>query len=184
MSKTSRFSTQEVVTMTIAVIAVLVSLYSVWLARDHNRKSVVPFLVVQYERERRKITEQTDPYIRLAIKNNGAGVARITDLRIRSTNTDATEFNEILRVTGIGRFLFVHGTSYSLPSYLRAGDLMPIITTDKEALLGQSATERTDNLRRIVHELDQLTVEVEYESLYGAQYTAFRRSGTSGVNVP
>ena len=163
----------DIVAVIIAVIALTVSSWSVWRNEVHNRKSVVPFLVVQYDAPQKMITVKTEPYVRLATKNNGAGVARITDLRIRSTSAaNVKEFNEILRVTGLGPPLFVQSREYPVPYFLRPGDFMPIITTDEALLSEQPGCARVNNLGMIVKALNTISVDVEYESLYGEKETA------------
>ena len=151
----------------IACVALIVSVAPGYQTHIHNRKSVLPYVVVNDFGPFLKYKPESQPILKIEIVNNGAGVAKIKSISITSSSTSAVNSSEVLRVVGLTSENPFLRWNYRFPYFLRSGDTIPLFNANEGKLASLSAADRAAVLQDIADRLKTLKIVVKYESVYG-----------------
>jgi hypothetical protein len=162
----------DVCGLIVACIALITSVVSLRQTREHDRLSVVPYVIINDHGPHIKYKETGDSSFEIFIRNNGAGVAKLTSVEMTSSLTPSRDSAEILRVIGIvGVYSFIVWEKLPIPYYLREGDKVPLFFVDSSAQW-DSPAQRKEQLNDLAQKTRSLKIVIKYESIYGQPNTA------------
>lgn len=143
----------------VALIALGVSFWQGYLARDHNKRSVTPYLSLDMD-------TRDGHEINLSLKNEGLGPAIITSMVVRYSNDEyqepgIEEFRKILRAMGVD--IRKNPCTSDIPltgKAIGAQQTWSVLT-----FLGSSGD--VAHHAKVVAALPSFLVTISYESIYG-----------------
>jgi hypothetical protein len=140
----------------IAVLSLAVSVVEASSAREHNRKSVRPLLMLM------RVHRSGSSWTGLSVRNVGLGPAIVTESIVRVDGTDAGEWTH----PAVG---LIVGSHEPRPNYgtLRKGAVIPAGGEERLIFIDDSDPARDTWLWDAI--VRRLHVEVRYESIYGGE---------------
>jgi len=145
------------------IVAFLVFLATAWqgyLARKHNRLSVKPILEVESH------MASNVNFMGLKIENCGVGPAIIKKIEIFYRNDSLGVVSDGDWIHRIGEHGVPVGTTYATlqtsDSLIKSGGYLWLLKNDD--------VEKGENCRRFKSLLDEVTISIKYESIYGEKF--------------
>lgn len=153
----------------IASCALLLTVYSLWATRRHNRLSVTPHICGLTH----KLMNDEGLYLTYELSNNGIGPARITNFMLLRDGVEVPKIqNELFEyvdsvikshLSGRVKFKINHSFDFGNDVSVRAGDTKRIV----EIFFPDVKPEQRDAVLKILNGLD---ARVEYKSYYGQKF--------------
>jgi len=148
-----------VATVVMAVCALVTSLWQGYSMQQHNKLSLRPYL----ELEANQNHIGTDNFVlEVYVNNNGLGPAEVTSLQMRLRDQELSNTEQIWSAMGldINKGCFSYGT---VQRFYKVGDKQVVIRAAGACALTKA---QLDVL------LNNLSITLEYRSLYGETFTA------------
>jgi len=140
----------------VAMLAVILSIYNNRASRKHNKLSVRPLLAFEYSRG------GSNDWIGFELQNNGFGPAFIKRLDI---SYDGKKLNSTMELLEIIQHKFPINQDFQFKTY---GDKSTMIQNQSNKIL--TIDSQSPNLETVIDIFDKVSFAVKYESIYKVEF--------------